>query len=167
MTPPRGRLVCASCNPNQEAGGAFRRPHGVFDTEDAGEGLGLLVDRPEIWQHHWLAASIPGWNFNITNATPSALYQPRYLSDSGRLFFDSPDALVPQDDQRQGGRLRVRAPRASAAAQYSSGCIGLISSGTSSQESAFLDASENGDDVFFLTAAQLVSADTDEVPRHL
>jgi hypothetical protein len=37
----------------------------------------------------------------------------------------------------------------------------LISSGTSGKESAFLDASEDGDDVFFLTAAQLVPADTD------
>ncbi len=45
---------------------------------------------------------------------------------------------------------------------YSSGCIGLISSGTSNQESAFLDASENGDDVFFMTSAQLVPADTDD-----
>ena len=53
-------------------------------------------------------------------------------------------------------------PKASAAVRFSSGCIGLISSGTSSQESAFLDASENGDDVFFLTAAQLVPADTDD-----
>ena len=43
-----GRLACASCNPS----GA--RPHGVLDTENAGEGLGLLVDRPEAW-HRALA----------------------------------------------------------------------------------------------------------------
>ena len=40
-------------------------------------------------------------------------------------------------------------------------CLGLISSGTSSEEAAFLDASETGDDVFFLSAAQLSSQDTD------
>ena len=43
----------------------------------------------------------------------------------------------------------------------SGGCVGLISSGVSGEESAFFDASENGDDVFFVTAAKLVSADYD------
>ena len=43
----------------------------------------------------------------------------------------------------------------------SGGCTGLISSGTSGRESAFLDASQSGDDVFFVTAGSLVSADTD------
>ena len=155
-----GRLVCASCNPGHEAGGGFTRPHGVFDIE-GGEAFGLLVDRPEIWQQRWLAGSIPGWNFNITNDAPSALYQPRYLSDSGRLFFDSADALVPTD---QNGKEDVYEyePQGVGSCGFSSGCIGLISSGSSSAESAFLDASENGDDVFFLTAAQLVPADTDD-----
>ena len=46
------------------------RPRGVLDTQNAGEGLGLLVDRPEDWvlsasaaapTAHWLAASLPGW----------------------------------------------------------------------------------------------------------
>ena len=41
------------------------------------------------------------------------------------------------------------------------GCVGLISSGTSSEESAFLDASESGEDVFFLTAEKLVPQDVD------
>jgi hypothetical protein len=50
--------------------------------------------------------------------------------------------------------------------------VGLISSGTSPRESAFLDASgvggrgggggEGGGDVFFLTASQLVSGDVDQ-----
>jgi hypothetical protein len=41
------------------------------------------------------------------------------------------------------------------------GCIGLISSGTSARESAFLDASTSGNDVFLLTAQPLVPEDTD------
>jgi hypothetical protein len=40
-------------------------------------------------------------------------------------------------------------------------CLGLVSSGTSSNEAAFMDASESGADVFFLSAAQLSAADTD------
>ena len=39
--------------------------------------------------------------------------------------------------------------------------MNLVSSGTSSEESAFLDASEDGSDVFFLTAAQRSSQDVD------
>ncbi len=155
-----GRLVCASCNPASETDGGFKRPEGVFDTELAGEGLGLLVDRPEVWRNRWLAASIPGWTFNIFYGAPAALYQPRYLSDTGRLFFDSPDALVPTDKNGKEDVYEYE-PENVGSCGSSSGCIGLISSGTSGKESAFLDASENGNNVFFLTAAQLVPADTD------
>src|SRR6202035_5520039 len=73
---------CASCNPT----GA--RPVGVLDPKD---GL-ALGDR--IWGSQRVAANIPGW-------TPyellSSVYQSRYLSDSGRLFFNSSDGIVPQD----------------------------------------------------------------------
>jgi hypothetical protein len=41
------------------------------------------------------------------------------------------------------------------------GCVGLLSSGTSEHEAAFLDASVSGNDVFFLTASRLVGQDVD------
>jgi hypothetical protein len=154
-----GRLVCASCNPNQEPDGSFERPHGTLDTEQGGGGFGLLVDRPEIWAGRWLAGSIPTWNFNITDTKPSALYQPRYLSDTGRLFFDSPDQLVSQANDGTENVYEYE-PEGVGSCTRSSGCVGLISSGSSSQESAFLDASETGDDVFFMSTAQLVPAAT-------
>ena len=97
-------LRCVSCDPS----GA--RPNGVLDTEKAGEGLGLLVDRRLVWgregQEHWLAGNIPGWTAQTVH---SALFQSRYLSNEGRLYFDSPDDLVPAATERQRGRLRVRA----------------------------------------------------------
>ena len=93
-----GRLVCASCDPT----GA--RPRGVFDegfvgqASESGEGLGLVIDRHGVWSEtgrvadHWLAGSLPGWtDIDIARA----FQQPRYLSNEGRLFFDSADALVP------------------------------------------------------------------------
>jgi hypothetical protein len=40
--------------------------------------------------------------------------------------------------------------------------VALISSGTSQKESAFLEATPSGDDVFFLTAAQLAPQDADD-----
>jgi hypothetical protein len=41
------------------------------------------------------------------------------------------------------------------------GCVGLVSSGSSPEESGFLDASESGGDVFFLTTARLAPQDFD------
>ncbi len=163
-----GRLVCASCNPSGQA------PHGVFDTEQAGEGVGLTVDRPETWSGQWLAGSVPGWTLiGLTN--PLAEHQSRYLSDSGRLFFNSADALVLQvtpptrEEDLNGKSLNVGVesvyeyePGGEGSCISVPGCVALISFGTSDHESAFLDASENGNDVFFMTAAQLVPQDTDD-----
>lgn len=163
------RLMCASCNPT----GA--RPHGVLDTVNAGEGLGLLVDRPEVWRKDaeapkWLAGSIPGWTPIEPNTAP---YQSRYLSDSGRLFFNAADALVPQDENKrteniEGSSVQVGVedvyqfePEGVGDCKESSGCVGLISSGIAENESAFLDASASGNDVFFVTAHQLVASDRD------
>ncbi len=156
-----GRLSCASCN-SAETGGSWTRPHGVFDITQSGEGVGLLVNRSEVWHERWLAASLPGWDFNRDyDNSPAALYQPRYLSDSGRLFFDSADALVPSDTNGKEDVYEYE-PENVGSCQSSGGCVGLISSGSSNRESTFLDASENGDDVFFMTAAPLVAADTDQ-----
>ncbi len=155
------RLACASCNPQTTGEGqAFKAPEGLFDIEPSGESPGLLVDRPELWRQHTLAGSLPSPAFNITDARPLALYQPRDLLDDGRLFFDSPDDLVPAADNHTQDVYQYE-PQGLGSCTSSAGCIGLISSGSASGESAFLDAGENGEDVFFLTAAQLVPADTD------
>ena len=79
-------LRCVSCDPS----GA--QPTGVLDTVESGEGLGLLVDRREIWLGHWLGGSVPGWT---AQSLTSALFQSRYLTDEGRLYFNSPDDLAP------------------------------------------------------------------------
>jgi hypothetical protein len=41
------------------------------------------------------------------------------------------------------------------------GCVALISAGTSAEESAFMDASESGGDVFFVTLSRLAQQDFD------
>jgi hypothetical protein len=157
-----GGLICASCDPS----GA--RPHGVLD-----RGQPLFATGPNSpWgegQHpHWLAGNLPAWELG---GLGDNLYQPRYLSDGGRLFFNSPVGLVPQDTNGledvyqfepvgSGGANGC----ASASATYrarTGGCVDLISSGQSGSESAFLDASENGNDVFFLSSYRLTAADTD------
>jgi hypothetical protein len=161
-----GRLVCAPCNPTGQ------RPEGVLE-ESEGETKPfhkLLVEEKENWGARWLAGSVPGWT---PLAVGRAVYQSRYLSNNGRLFFDSPDALVPADvnhlenvyELEPEGVGNCQAGVADASEVYepaTDGCVGLISSGTSSDESAFLDASEGGGEVFFLTASQLVPQDEDQ-----
>jgi hypothetical protein len=109
---------------------------------------------------------LPEWTQNGLISSP--LYQSRYLSDDGRVFFQSTAALVPQDtngltDVYEYEPQGVGSCTSSSTtfSETSGGCVGLISSGTSSDESTFLDASENGDDVFFLTRQRLVSQDYD------
>jgi hypothetical protein len=142
-------VVCASCNRFGQ------RPHGVFDTTSEE----LVADRQHIWNGRWLAASVPGWvEFDGHTA---ALHQPRYLSNSGRLFFNSSDALVPPDTNNTEDVYQYE-PNGVSDCASASGCVALVSSGKSQEESAFLDASEDGADVFFLTLAQLTSQDTDQ-----
>ena len=75
----------------------------------------------------------------------------RNVTDSGQVFFDTPDALVPHDNN---GVEDVY--------MYKEGHARLISSGTQAGPSYFLDASENGSNVFFTTLSQLVRRDTDQ-----
>jgi len=133
------RLVCASCDPTKA------RPVGVSAR----------------------SASVPFWvHDGIGSILP---YQPRYLSDGGRLFFNSYDALVPQDidgtedvyEFEPLGTAHCTAA-VSSYVEAMGGCLGLISSGTSSEESSFVDAGETGGDVFFRTAAKLVPQDFDD-----
>jgi hypothetical protein len=149
-----GRLVCASCNPS----GA--RPHGVFDSDE--HPPGLLVDRfgASAWGGHWLAGSISGGE-DESQDERSTWYQPHYLSDGGRLFFNSADALAPRDTNGLEDVYEYEPEGLGSCAAGSSDCVGLISSGTSGQESALLDASETGEDVFFLTTAKLAATDLD------
>jgi hypothetical protein len=154
----QSELVCASCDPT----GA--RPHGV-EVRKLKQEKGIATGDAEWVDETWLAANVPGYT---RIAVTRALYQSRYLSDSGRLFFNSSDALVSQDvngseDVYEYEPAAVGDCTASSPAyrQASSGCLNLISSGASPKESAFLDASENGNDVFFLTFAQLSKPDVD------
>jgi hypothetical protein len=84
-------------------------------------------------------------------STLTQTYLSRNVTDSGQVFFDTPDALVPHDNN---GVEDVY--------MYKEGHARLISSGTQAGPSYFLDASENGSEVFFTTLSQLVRRDTDQ-----
>jgi hypothetical protein len=150
-----GSLLCASCDPT----GA--RPNGIpYGKLRLAGGYHLLANL-----NQEVAAIVPG---GIPLSGLQSLYQPRYLSDSGRLFFNSDDALVPSDvngtmdvyqyEPPGVGNCRGQSPSFSS---VSGGCVDLLSSGSSPLESAFLDASESGNDVFFITSARLAPQDVD------
>ncbi|HEV3071428.1 MAG TPA: hypothetical protein VGY76_08395 [Solirubrobacteraceae bacterium] len=99
----------------------------------------------------------PSGPSGIPGGTPfadgKATYRSRVLSAQGdRVFFDSADALIAQDTN---GREDVY--------EYEGGHVYLLSGGQSASGASFVDASANGNDVFFITRAQLVDQDTDQL----
>lgn len=152
------RLICPSCS------SSGRPPVGVLDTTSS-IGAFPLVDRYGVWKGRWLAANIPGWVEPALTETP---YQPRYLADSGRLFFNASSSLVPQDANGTWDVYEYEPNDVGSCTADSStfavgldGCTALISTGTSAAESAFVDASADGDDVFFATTAEITLQDRD------
>lgn len=120
-----GRVTCVSCNPKRAT-----LPAG--DIQLAGEGAGT---------HESFERTLT-----------------RNLSENGdRVFFQTPDALVEGDTNGQTdvyewetdgeGTCRSEA--------QNGGCLYLISSGTSNEQSYLGDASANGDNIFFFTRQAL------------
>lgn len=82
----------------------------------------------------------------------NALYQSRVLSGGNRVFFDSADALAPGDTNAQEDVY-----------EYEDGHVYLLSGGLSAGRASLVDASADGNDVFFTTRARLVGQDTDQL----
>jgi hypothetical protein len=165
-----GRLSCVSCDPT---GG---RPVGV-NSQEAG-----LVDQGNYeGLQGWVAGDLPG---SVAFEKPHggvSRYQPRYLSDSGRVFFDSDGGLVSGDANGSwdvyefepvgvggcssgvgSGEVVFKPEREVSGVVEGAGCVGLLSSGESPEESVLMDASESGGDVFFMTTGKLSPMDTDD-----
>ncbi|HTR75440.1 MAG TPA: hypothetical protein VMH33_09330 [Solirubrobacterales bacterium] len=101
------------------------------------------------------SASIPGAEVNGS----TTVYRSRVLSSSGsRVFFESADSLVIADTDGSRDVYEWEAVGEGSCGKPS-GCLALISSGRSSSDSTFLDASADGSDAFFITEASLVGAD--------
>lgn len=96
------------------------------------------------------------------NPMPS-LPQPRYLTESGRLYFDTTDSLVPSDTN--GGVVDVYQyePEGVGTCTRQGGCVSLISSGHDSSHANFLAMDPTGKNVFFTSRDQLVLPDRDDL----
>lgn len=154
-------LKCISCNPT----GA--RPKSQRIHVDAGF---PIVDPQLIWQDRLVAGILP--EARRSAVFDHSFYRPRAVLDNGRVFFNAVDALVPADSNgtwdvyqyEPTGVGSCTATSVSATVVRSDdACVGLVSSGTAGEEAGFLDASDTGDDVFFLTPGRLSAFDKDTV----
>jgi hypothetical protein len=92
-----------------------------------------------------------------------SLPQSRYLTDSGRLYFDSQDALVPVDTNGKAEDVYQYEPKGIGDCERDGGCVSLLSGGRELTDSNFLAIDATGDNVFFTTRDPLLPADTDEL----
>jgi hypothetical protein len=91
------------------------------------------------------------------------LPQARYLSNQGRLFFDSRDSLSPFDTNDGVEDVYQYEPDGVGGCERVSGCTNLISAGHEPVDSNFLAADPTGKNVFFTTRDQLVLNDRDDL----
>jgi hypothetical protein len=128
-----GKLTCVSCNPSGE-------PPVPVAADTASESSGQLVGA-----------------FFPLSGQPT--YQPQSIAaDGSRVFFDSAEPLVPQD---RNGWIDVYEWERDGTGNCTSsgGCIYLLSGGTDRENSYLIGSSASGDDVFFISRAQLTRAD--------
>ncbi len=119
----------------------------VYRYDVASEGLSCISCPPQ--------GQSPAGTANLSN---DALFHPSQLiadsrsvsGDGSEIFFDTPDRLVPQDQNE-----------ARDVYEWHDESLSLISSGTGSSGSLFLDNSASGNDVFFTTRADLSGSDSD------
>jgi hypothetical protein len=164
-----GQLACPSCNP------AGARPR-AWLAGSARRSEEELLDPDQLW-----GSTGPGWEHTVAALAPEAsvlekssaisLYAPRYIQDDGRVFFNARDSLVPADSngaadvyeyEPQGTGSCSASSADPATAVVPGACVSLISSGSAEGTSAFLDASEGANDVFFYTPARLSVTDVDD-----
>ncbi|HZE16580.1 MAG TPA: fibronectin type III domain-containing protein, partial [Mycobacterium sp.] len=141
-------LHCVSCNPSggRPRTGTLRYTFGA-GLEGYNRGGGTA------------AAWLPTWEHDLDPPTPLS-------PDGKRVFFNSFDALVPQDtngkqDVYEWEALGAGPPEARCTEESPSfseqdgGCVNLISSGESKRDSEFVASAANGRDAFIRTESSL------------
>ncbi len=126
-------LHCASCNPSGQ------RPVGKSN---------LSLIRPG----------------TVVAPTFPPFPQPGNLSKEGdgRLFFESQDTLSPQDVNGSIQDVYQWEPNGVGSCKQANGCVSLISSGRSPNDSMFVDSTPSGDDAFFITREKLLPPDKND-----
>jgi hypothetical protein len=106
-----------------------------------------------------MVEEIPGMEGErrVTNGEPHEQYpgiRPQFLSEDGRAFFSTAEALVPQDTNGVADVYEY---------DGETGALNLLSSGTGANPTTFADASASGEDVFVETRQPLLAEDRDSL----
>jgi WD40-like Beta Propeller Repeat len=99
----------------------------------------------------------------LAMSAPGSQSQPRYLTNQGRLFFDSRDSLSVNDTNGKVEDVYEFEPEGVGSCTKQGGCVSLISAGHEATDSNFLAMDEDGKNVFFTTRDQLVLKDKDDL----
>lgn len=155
------RMQCISCNPTNAAAVGEKVPASAE-----------AVDPGSLWGGRWAAGVLPEISLTEPVTTGGrSLYRSRSVLGNGRVFFNAADALVPADSNGNwdvyqfepvGTGSCTSSSAGAAVVRSGDGCVSLLSSGTSSGDSGFLDASSSGNDVFFITRGRLSPWDEDD-----
>jgi hypothetical protein len=89
---------------------------------------------------------------------------PHYLTENGRVFFETPEALLPSDSNGQSDVYEYE-PDGVGGCGQTGGCLYLISTGTGLHPTKFIDASASGDDVFLLDEQALAPQSNSQEAR--
>jgi hypothetical protein len=93
----------------------------------------------------------------------ASMTPPRYLTDSGRLYFDSQDSLSPADTNDGVEDVYQFVPEGLGDCEREGGCVELISGGREGFDYNLLAIDASGKNVFFTTRSRLVGADKDDL----
>jgi hypothetical protein len=108
-------------------------------------------------------STLPGATANGEGPGATRAYKPRALTTGApRLFFDSRDNIGTGDTNNDWDVYQWEVDGRGSCAK-AAGCQALISSGRAEGGAFLVDASSEGDDVFFLTDESLVSTDPGSV----
>ncbi len=155
------RLDCISCNPSGAS------PEGQVSDPTGGDPT--RADTQSNWSKRWVGAILPA----AQESEPTlglTFHHPRVIHDNGRVFFNAIDPLVSADSNGEWDVYQYEptgtgdctlSSSGAATARSTGGCVSLISSGAAEEEATFVDASEGGDSVFFITPERLSVLDED------
>lgn len=128
---------------------------------------------PEFYLYDAAANDIVCASCNPSGAPPTGgprvetnLHEPRNLSESGRVFFDTYEGLLPADTNEKQDVYEFE-PDGVGSCDDPGGCVSLISTGTGDVDTWFIEASPSGDDVFLLEYQKLVPQDSQEGVRRI
>lgn len=111
------------------------------------------------------AAPLGSSSLPVVN-TAAAQRPLHFVTDSGRLYFDSQDSLVPADTNEGAEDVYEYEPAGAGAegtCERQAGCVLLISAGRNHADSNLAAISADGRDVFFTTWDQLSLRDKDDL----